>query len=1383
MKKKLKLIIVLIIVLLILFIVVILRKNEQMVKSINKYNAKPLISDEEKQEDIEVGENSKISSIQITKTKTGTGPFDEDDTPGNDSSENNNIVRSFDQITWTVEANMVLKENTVKESYTGGTIEIQAELPENCKGIAEWDLDSMAWAENKNISEDGTIFTANYTMPKIEKTVPGKQTLVLVLKVGGASNGLEITPKISMNLYGNQEQEKQIIEGDRIIVSATPNYNIKLVQSPELQKKLTLDYGKGNTSGRIYGYGIIMQLYNQEASKGIKGIEYPKGEIKFDINLKLTRSKLEDGELEDITNKCTPILWNYKINNTNDYGNIPDRIMYWGNTYHRYASNAPMGEKSNRIYSVYNSGDINMNQKGNIINTSITNYDFDYVFPKCNYYYASHPHNIVEYTENIGCFSVGYFQIFVPDNEESTLEDRNYYLTVSDSNFSATSSSRINTSKQIKEDDDICTIQHVIYKNGNYSHAMTIRDLDYNNPLSSTYESGDAYSSIGSQITLACKFGMNTNNDFDIYGADKFIKFDADCVEPSIFSDGSRYITKEVSYAGTMKFKVYYVTKEDGSNWNDQTEINNANIDNMELYENIEDIPKNKLCIGVFLESESGYLAVSSGDNNTINIPLKVKETATIGKTYEFTQNTKYWLNSLDRNIYTQKKLSGYDTYPNIEWNSGNNNYIKTEYNENGEIIEGTHSGGWQYGQTLLITGADLFINKSAIDEEKGERKTNYDFSKNEYNVTYKLEPTLNNSLNSKINITDVTLKIEDILPKQMNYVAGSSNYSEPEKIKNDDGTTKLIWYIYNVVAGEEIEPIIYQAHIDELTENGTILDNKSIISEVPNTDENGNKIYKIGNIIESKRSSTYSIQTINLSSYSIFKTTKTPIIEKDGEIQYTITCINKTDDALEDFQLLDILPYNGDTRGTEYTGTYKIEKIEINQTSNIDSKVEDNENINTYITENEKVREGITVKDENLAKGDIWEKITLGEQLNKSITALAIVGKLPEKTKIDIDIYLKTEENHQEESYKNIATAQTSKKTEAMQTSIITVNTIKRKIEGIVWNDINKDGLINDGEKLLSGIELKLLKEDDLPAIDIEKNEIPVAITDENGKYYFENMEKGDYKVKINKLDNSKEEITLKEIGINKEINSKFNQDGITDVIYKLNNVDSPILTEQYVNAGIIYKEMPPQNNNYKEKTEENKNNEELEEFNISINKEISKITLNGKEKKVKNGKLEKIELPSKEITNSEIEVEYKIEVENIGNTKVNTIIEEIIPEGFEIVSAENWQKNDENLKYYLEIEPNGKKEIYITLKWNGEEENLGEKNNIVKIEGTNNESGYTEAIKEDNESNAEVIISIKTGIKLRTTAFITTIIAITILLIILIIKKKYIKKYKYII
>ena len=47
-------------------------------------------------EQIEVGKNSKITSATIIQRKTGTGPWDDNDDVGNDTSEDNDIVRSFD---------------------------------------------------------------------------------------------------------------------------------------------------------------------------------------------------------------------------------------------------------------------------------------------------------------------------------------------------------------------------------------------------------------------------------------------------------------------------------------------------------------------------------------------------------------------------------------------------------------------------------------------------------------------------------------------------------------------------------------------------------------------------------------------------------------------------------------------------------------------------------------------------------------------------------------------------------------------------------------------------------------------------------------------------------------------------------------------------------------------------------------------------------------------------------------------------------------------------------------------------------------------------------------------------------------------------------------
>src|SRR5699024_448495 len=123
------------------------------------------------------------------------------------------------------------------------------------------------------------------------------------------------------------------------------------------------------------------------------------------------------------------------------------------------------------------------------------------------------------------------------------------------------------------------------------------------------------------------------------------------------------------------------------------------------------------------------------------------------------------------------------------------------------EIIEGTHSGAFQWGQTVLVVGANLHGSINAIDERSSE-KINYDFSKNENIITYNIQPQLDANTNISTQISDVILQAKVILPQGLQYIPGSSirggeRYTEPEITDNNDGTQTLIWHIYGVISGQ----------------------------------------------------------------------------------------------------------------------------------------------------------------------------------------------------------------------------------------------------------------------------------------------------------------------------------------------------------------------------------------------------------------------------------------------------------------------------------------------------------------------------------------------------------------------------------------------------
>ena len=1097
------------------------------------------------------GDKGYISSAQIIQTKTGTGPWDANDEPGNDSSEDNNIVRSFDQVTWTVDLTMALKSGVVDSGLTGGIINVEATLPETCADVMKWDLDSMKWIEKGNVSTDGRTLTGQYSMLETETTIPGKQTLVFVLGVEGAGNKTEIIPTFTFELEGNEENDKVTITGDKIIVSAKGKYNIKLNRNVQLADKTTVDYGEGNTSGRMYGYSFELQIYNENESKELKGIEYPNGDITFDIDLKLERSRFGSNELEDITDEATPILWNYRVNDwtsTNIEGNIPGRNMHTGNGYFLYNLQVPLGKFREAEYSTYNSGNIKITQEGSSLKVVVSDYKLNGTFPYYESSYSGNTHRSKIYTENIGTFSVGYMQIFVPDTEASTIENRNYYLTVSDSNMRVTSITNQILTSQMSTSDDTSRISHVIYSPGTYSHITYFYDTNFK-LLSTTTSTGDSKETIGNIVMALSKFDISLYSDNDIYTANKFYKFDGECFEP-IYYNNARYIKRNMG--GNAQFRVWYVTKKDGKNWTSQTELNNANIEDMDIYDNIEDIPENKICVGVYVESIDGYISKYTGDNNGLVIPLKIKETATIGSTYSINVRTQVWTYQLDRNIYSI--VHPENKYPTPTWDSGNLQYIKTEYDENGEIISGTHNGGARWGNTLLAIGANLHGEIKAINGSN-EEKVNYDLGKNESIVTYSVEPQLDGNTNITSQIENVTLKAEVTLPQGLTYIPGSSEYGEPEILNNSNGSQTLIWYIYGVISGQAIEPIRFNAQIDNESENGQQYETKFVISEVIGTDG----ISKIGNSKVDFRTSTETINVINLASHRLYKEVEIPIIEKNGQIKYNISYSNNTDETVSDFQLLDILPYNGDSRGTEFEGTYMLESVKVNQM--ISASTQSTDNLQLFTTNSDNVK-SMTAKDTGIGVDSIWSEKTIGASLNENTTGFAIKGEIVGKSRLDIEITLNTTGNAPENVYANNAMAQVYTDSEQMQTGTVQAQVVSRKIQGKVWEDSNRNGVIDSSEKYLEGTTVKLLNS-------TNNAEVTRTTTNAQGEYEFTDLAKGTYKVEV-AIDDL-HELTDKEVGTNKEINSKFNQSTKqTDEITKLNTISSPEIIEENVNAGI---------------------------------------------------------------------------------------------------------------------------------------------------------------------------------------------------------------------
>lgn len=277
-----------------------------------------------------------VLAYDINKVIDGTAPFDSDDTAGNDSSNENGIVRSFDTINYTLKYTTAIKDAET-QGIDSTNVMIDFLLP--CSPVkAEFNTDTMTWLLDKQVIytyEDGSTSTS-YDMSKnivsqrltgrrllvnseAGNTVPGTGTLAIGVNVNAAVTGDVISPEFTIWMEGNSEDEKKTLTASTV-VSAAPKYDIVIRRnaSANLLGYYNLDDRTARTDkekdtdkyGRLQTYAIGIAVQNDSSQKGMKGVEYPDGSgITFDLRM----SEVLNGQ--DVSNQESykPLFWDYKM--------------------------------------------------------------------------------------------------------------------------------------------------------------------------------------------------------------------------------------------------------------------------------------------------------------------------------------------------------------------------------------------------------------------------------------------------------------------------------------------------------------------------------------------------------------------------------------------------------------------------------------------------------------------------------------------------------------------------------------------------------------------------------------------------------------------------------------------------------------------------------------------------------------------------------------------------------------------------------------------------------------------------------------------------------------------------------------------------------------
>lgn len=734
--------------------------------------------------------------------------------------------------------------------------------------------------------------------------------------------------------------------------------------------------------------------------------------------------------------------------------------------------------------------------------------------------------------------------VFVPVDKNDTA-DTNRTLQIEYTNFHATSY----TGKSISDAD---------LNNNVVKYAVSESNLDKN---------GDGgLPGIGREIntdrTVANNQELRINSrlriqdggrlfDYNINSVNVLMKFDSvfDLKKVESFAE-----IENNRYSGTVN--VLYGIKEDGNNWRDEYEMNHTQDYELLYYDSLEEAKMHGEVIAVLIEFRGGTwysgVYVAPIDAVVLYLPPLIGVVAgESGQGYAVVQDIKIWRGS--------KKLTASDTY--LHSNGKKVEEYTTAYSEimvpydNPTNTTGIYQKDiWNEGENfpVLQEGSDwgdtFFVIGHRIDRNGSKTAI---LNGNDIRSRYPHENNVSTYIvSNNERITDRVYGFDVTNP--------GTHDIRMKILLNENGTDK-IKPIGKVYLSTKENPVTYIPN-ENPAKAGTFTGGKIIDPNdftVPG--EGSYQIYfscLLGtpdNIFTDIENGEYQNWTyIELyPEANRYATTSSGIIHNFFATitKYEVNGINKkalSNGAIDEvgYQLsmtsgsqkmnnvfmLDVLPFNGDGRGSSFHGTYTIKdnKIPLEIQSEAGATTS---KINIYYTLDEAVRtagdngsyanvslfngmDATNLTDEFTVGGCRWYKATENADGTWSIpegsvpTAILGAGGLNEKEAAFFTIRLALTGQKLGDIYTNTASGNADGWTEPQETAKTPSRISTRTISGVAWADENGDELYTEAlDKTLGGVIVKLYtKAGDEIVEDAEGNKYDVK-TKVDGSYSFEKV------------------------------------------------------------------------------------------------------------------------------------------------------------------------------------------------------------------------------------------------------------------------------------
>lgn len=1142
-------------------------------------------------------DSAAVSRLRLTDRITGTAPFDKDNERGDDKDETNDIVRSYDTVTYDYE--YTLTPDSTMDYYRRTRVGFRFELPYP-KDKVTFDAEKMGWVDHtpgyepKLTTEtiDGTV-TQVYTCYRLleptsqSPTVnPGTGSIGLSVAVKGAPHGYRFHPTVkawpawdASNPTNTGTHKRAEDTPKDVTVSAKLNLNVRMVNYGNVDRGV-FDFSSGaanapnRTEGKVTGLGLGIALVTEmrwpDRTKGLKGLEAPSGRITY--RLRLSNQYSDDtktGTKHPMERRWQPLLY--------DYGHIDNEDSKYGRTFAwmgdlRYQAPgvADRADGNDRVARGNTTITTTTGGQGTDVTVSFDGYDTS-VFPIHNKLNGTHNKCSTDYmtsdcsTMQVGAIHTDVLQFVAPTSRDGRTVaqyygnvDQTANITMDDMGLTATgvSGDRLATAEdngnQAVTTDDHAGGAVTVRIPGTYStrtrytywnNSMSWNDAgtscdwtqpDYGNGSDSLVQGSKLRLQIGHNIII------QSEGDAEVMGMG-LVKLDPNSIEPvDDHPDTQPTIPMNVFTWGARAAKrrnaipYWYAVKKDGTKWKDYKEQRDTKISGLDYYPTLNEAKRHGTIVGMLFEDHNTVDPTGTSFNRTstpiVSLPARIRDTARIGTVTPIVAETAYWTrNSLARTANltadapdTQwqqwsdsltTRLPEYANSVKPDLTYSGDTYRPATFDENG-VYQGGDTADTLKGDSLYIAGETPHIAKQvAQTNEAGNAKTVYDLDKEQRAADWKLTATADTSTTTDGGQYTTDYIITDTLPKGLTYVDGSmtvgGQYTQhtPDKgtvtggtpvtptiVVNKDGTTTMTIRVNGARADSGTQTVIHYS-----TTIGDASD--------PDHDVRNNDSFTNHATIQSKRNMAPPLAPkaqIADATVRVSRTRATALATRADPLLNDINrplgfrnmLGNFSKDEKIDPYAVDVMPYTG-LNQSNYHGDYTLAGLTVKAGAGASMN-----GVTVYFTTDQKWRNVDATK---ITREQVQQwteatvnattgKVTIPDGYSKPVAWAFTSPSLPANARYDFSLSIKPTGNKAADSYVN-RWADGDNKVDAV------TQVVERKVNGVAWFDTNHDGIRQDSDRLLAGVNVTLVDGNGRTVTSVDGKPC-TATTDRNGHY-----------------------------------------------------------------------------------------------------------------------------------------------------------------------------------------------------------------------------------------------------------------------------------------